>query len=270
MQKERKEMSEKPKYSAPAVDKVLTIIECMANQNKPFTVTELATITHNSVNSVFRIMIELENKNYVTKNQIDSRYALTSKLYFLGNSLKDRINLIDETKEAMEKVKTLTKETVLLTQLDAKSNTLIIDQLESPLPIKFLSTIGVAYDSYSSAMGKCMLAFTSELQIDEYINTTLFEPRTSTTITDKETFKEELKEIRASGIAYDNAESVEGLTCVACPLLSSSNSIMGSIGISAISFRVTPIILKGFAKTLYEICKELSTRFGCTHYPKSF
>jgi DNA-binding IclR family transcriptional regulator len=260
-------MADKPKYSAPAVDKVLTIIELMVKNNKPYTVTEIATLTNNSVNSVFRTMIELENKDYVVKNPIDSSYELTSKLYFLGNSLKDRISLIEETKETMEKVKNITKETIILTQLDDKSNTLIIDQLESPLPIKFLSSIGISYDSYSSAMGKCMLAFTNKFQIEEYLSNTELKARTKTTVTDKEDFKKQLQEIHDSGISYDNGESVEGLTCVACPILDGNNKIIGSIGISAISFRVTPIILKDFAKVLYDACKELSNRFGCTNYP---
>jgi DNA-binding IclR family transcriptional regulator len=263
----KEKMAEKTKYSAPAVDKVLTIIELMVKNNKPFSVTEIAMLTSNSVNSVFRIMIELENKNYVFKNQINSTYELTNKLYFLGNSLKDRINLIHDTKDAMEKVKNITKETILLTQLDATGKTLIIDQLESPLPIKFLSTIGVPYDSYSSAMGKCMLAFSNKYQIKEYIEGTEFIARTPTTIIDKSLFEKELDDIRKLGISYDNSESIQGLTCVACPLLSASNEIIGSIGISAISFRVTPIILKEFSQVLYETCRDLSISFGCTNYP---
>jgi len=262
-------MPDKPKYSAPAVNKTLSIIELMVSNNKPYTVTELSNITENSVNSIFRIMIELENKHYVKKNPIDSSYELTSKLYFLGNSLKNRVDLIEETKATLTKIKNITKETIILTQLDSNNKTIIINQLESPLPIKFLSTIGLAYDSYCSAMGKCLLAFSDKDRISEYLNNTELTPHTQTTITDKNDFYLELEHIRERGISFDNEESVQGLTCVACPIFSSNNRLVASIGISAISFRVSPLVLDKFAKTLYTECKLLSEKLGCIEYPNS-
>ena len=70
------------KYSAPAAKKVMEILEVLACGNKNYTVTELSQLLSVSSNSVFRIMKELEPKNYVVKNHSDSRDSMSPR-YFL-------------------------------------------------------------------------------------------------------------------------------------------------------------------------------------------
>jgi DNA-binding IclR family transcriptional regulator len=254
---------DKPRYSAPAVEKALNILEFMAMSNQSYTVTEIANKLSISINSVFRIMVELEKSNYVEKSLQDSSYELTSKLYFLGSSLKNRISFVDEARSTMSKIRKITNETVLLTQLEENGKTRILDQHASPLPIKFLSTVGLLYDSYCSAMGKCMLAYSSEDVIEDYISSTQFIKFTPTTIVDKDEFRAELLKIKENGVAFDNEESVPGLTCMACPIFKSGGILVGAIGISAISFRITPLVLSNYTKVLQENCKLLSNKMGC-------
>ena len=80
-------------YSAPAARKAICLLELMATEDKPFSVTELATRLDVTVNSVFRILKELETLQYIVKNESDSTYTLTAKLYYLGISLSSRISL---------------------------------------------------------------------------------------------------------------------------------------------------------------------------------
>lgn len=250
-----------PKYSAPAVKKALDIIELMASQNKGFTVTELANILDISTNSVFRILKEFENKQYIIKDLSDSSYQLTAKLYYLGNSIKSQISLIQEAQKTMHILQQQTKETILLATLDENFRTLILEQYESTHHIKFLSTVGHAYDSYTSAMGKCLLAFCKPDEIDMYIQNTPLIQQTPNTITDPVYLQEELSHIRTTHIAYDHQESIMGLTCIACPIFSSGHILEGAIGISGISFRMTEEKIKSFSELLLHLTQLLSDRF---------
>lgn len=251
---------EKNKYSAPAAEKVLDIIELMAQRSQSFTVTEIANTLEISTNSVFRIMRELESKHYVIKNPTDSSYELTSKLYYLGNLTKSRISIIKESQNTMKYILNRTQETVLLAQLDENYRTLVIDQMESPLPIKFLSMVGHSYDSYTSAMGKCLLAYCSDSELNRYLYTTKLVPQTSHTITDPQILKQEIMRIRQFGIAYDDEESVTGLCCLACPILSAQGKLEGSLGISMVNFRINSKIKQEYAKILKEQCDLLSSQ----------
>ncbi len=255
-------MDEKKKYSAPAVKKALDILEMMIHHNKPYTVTELASELEISTNSTFRILKELEEKHYVNKNNTDSSYQLTSKLYYLGRSLHNRISLITESRETLDAIQRETKETVLLTMLAAHHQTMVIDQLESPLSIKFLSTVGHCYPSHSSAMGKCLLAFSEPNVLEEYLQENELNKQTANTISDPDALRKECEKIRQRGIAYDNEESTVGLTCMACPVFSAEHKLRASIGISAISFRLPPVVMLEYEEVLKQESALLSDRLG--------
>lgn len=150
----------------------------------------------------------------------------------------------------------------MLTILDKDLGTLVVDQAESPKPIKFLSTVGLSYDSYCSAMGKAMLSGLTVQRLEQYINNTEFKANTPTTITDKEQFKKEIEMITRTGVAYDNEESVIGLICIACPIFSCGGRLEGSIGISGVKFRMTNGNRKLYTKALKQSAESLSHALG--------
>ncbi|MCL2833409.1 MAG: IclR family transcriptional regulator [Treponema sp.] len=261
-------MSLKKKYTAPAVERVLDILELMAGNSKHYTVTELASTLNISTNSVFRILKELQTKNYLEKNDLDSSYELTPKLYFLGSRLRSRISIQRLAERFLDRVNLKTKETVLLTIFGENYSTLIVDQVESPLPIKFLSTVGCSYDSYSSAMGKLMLAYLPMEEQEWYIKNTKFQQLTPNTITNKKRFRKELEIIRERGFAFDNEESLIGLSCIAAPVFSAGGKLEGSIGISGITFRMMTTKVTNYTALLMEECKKLSATLGYEDLPQ--
>ena len=224
---------EKNKYTVPAVERALEILEIMVKNNRSFTATEMAGILGVSVNSVFRIFIELERKYYVLKDPSDSSYELTPKIYYLGTALKERISLVTAARTYMKRLFRTSNETCVLAMLDDEYKTVVIDQLVSKQPMKFVSTVGFAYDTYVSAMGKAMLAYLPEDEIDDYLSKTKLKKITENTITSKEAFKKELRQVRKEGVGYDRAESMPGLICVASPIFSAGGKLEGAIGTTA-------------------------------------
>jgi len=253
---------ENKKYKAPAVEKLLEILELMASINKSFSVTELGMKLDIPVNSIFRIMKELEIKNYVYKNPLDSTYQLTDKLYYLGSSTANRITLRNVSQESLRRLLEYTRETVILTKFGVDYQTLIIDQIESPEPLKFISTIGLEYPSHASAMGKAMLAYLSDEDLSSFLDRKPLVSITLSTITDMIELKKELVKIRNDGCAFDHEESCYGLRCVAAPVFNSKGMIEGAIGISGPSFRVTETVSVLYAEKIKAEAKTISELLG--------
>lgn len=253
---------EKNKYSAPAVERVLEILEIMVQQNRSFTATEMAGILGVSVNSVFRIYIELERKNYVLKDPSDSSYELTPKIYYMGTALKERISIVTAARTYMKRLFRTVKATVVLTTMNEDYQTVVVDQLVSKEPIKFVSTVGFAYDTYVSAMGKAMLANMTEEQIEEYISTTNLAKITDATITDKKRFREELQQVKEEGVAYDREESIPGLICIASPIFSAGGKIEGAIGTTGFVFSMTKEQLENDIKQIKKQARDFSESLG--------
>lgn len=253
---------EKNKYSAPAVERAMEILEIMVQRNRSFTATEMAGILDVSVNSVFRIFIELERKNYVLKDPSDSSYELTPKLYYMGTALKERISIINAARTYMKRLFRTVNATVVLTTLNEEYQTVVVDQLVSKQPIKFVSTVGFAYDTYVSAMGKAMLANMPSEDIEHYIEETELKKITEHTITDKEVFRAELKKVKNEGVGYDREESNPGLICVASPIFSAGGKLEGAIGITGFVFQMTEEQLDKDVEHIKKQARDLSESLG--------
>lgn len=248
------------KYSAPAVKRALDIIELLTETEVSMTVTEIANRLDISVNSTFRILKELEQKQYITKITGDTSYKLTAKLHYLGNRIGNRISVLEEASPIMEQLAKETQETILFGKLSEKMETIVVKQIPSSQPIKFLSQVGGEYDSYCSAMGKCLLAFSGQTTIERYLETTELEAKTDTTLASKSALAAELATIHQQGYAMDYEESVKGLTCIATPILSGSGQVEGSICISGVTFRMTDEKITAYKALLQTLTKQLSQR----------
>lgn len=255
-------MMDNSKYKAPAARKVLDILELMANENKSFTVSEISNKLDITSNSTFRIMVELESKGYVNKNIIDSSFQLTSRLYYLGNLIADRIALKSLAESSLKSLSTETKETTILAKFGEAYSTLIIDRVVSSEPIKFVPEIGHEYMSHASAMGKCMLAYIEPSKLEVFMQQNDFISLTQNTITIKDTFYRELEKIRTQAFAYDMEESSIGLRCIAAPIFSRSKEIEGCIAISGPTFRITDNQLKPYRDAVKKEAIYISKLLG--------
>ncbi|MGG1554061.1 IclR family transcriptional regulator [Paenibacillus ferrarius] len=250
------------KYKAPAAEKMLEIIELLSRENKYFSVTEISNRLEITSNSVFRIMKELEDKHYVERNSQDSTYQLTSKLYFLGSSIGNRLSLNSIAEASLTRLRELTRETVMLSRLGRNGSTLLIHQLESPEPIKFVSEFGVEYPSHCSALGKSMLAFSSPNQVNLYLEHNDLLPVTRHTITQHSQFLLELEAVRTQGWASDMEESCEGLRCVGAPIFNPHGEVEGAIGISGPIFRMSKQNIKLYAEAVMKESEYISEMLG--------
>jgi len=84
----------------------------------------------------------------------------------------------------------------------------------------------------TTALGKAILAHLPEERVDEIIEQYGFSQITENTITDRERLKEELETIRDRGYATDHEERVEGMWCVAAPIIKSDGIVAGALSVS--------------------------------------
>ncbi|WP_281890624.1 IclR family transcriptional regulator [Paenibacillus sp. YYML68] len=250
------------KYKAPAAEKMLDILELMAKENKYFSVTEISQRLAITPNSVFRIMKELEEKKYIQKNPLDSSYQLTGKLYYLGSSIGNRIALRNVAEQSMHTLRDATRETTLLTKVGSYGRTLVVEQLESLEPIKFLSTVGLEYPSHTSALGKAMLAFSPSSLVEQYVENNELNPVTRASISEAAALREELEFVHKRGYATDLEESCEGLRCIGAPIFNATGEIEGAIGISGPIFRMSETTIRRYSELVMEQALHISELLG--------
>jgi DNA-binding IclR family transcriptional regulator len=104
------------------------------------------------------------------------------------------------------------------------------------LPAKHLtlpSRTGGRMPAYCTGLGKAMLAYESDENIEKAISAGL-DRRTPNTLVSPGSFRQDLEHIRLAGVAYDHEESCPGIACVAAPIRGSGRAI-GAVSVTGAS-----------------------------------
>jgi DNA-binding IclR family transcriptional regulator len=152
-------------------------------------------------------------------------------------------------------------ETVHLALLD-RAEVLYIERIEAQRSLTMGSKLGARNPIYCTALGKAILAYLPENEVDQILAASRMEARTRNTITNVLALKRELERIRDRGYAIDDEEIEDGVRCIAAPILNASNRAVAAVSVSGPSSRITPDRFQLIGKTMLKAAQELSTRIG--------
>src|ERR1700740_2418183 len=75
--------SRRIRYAAPALEKGLDILELLASVSEALTHSEIASRLGRTITEVFRMLVCLEERGYISRTTPEERYQLTLKLFEL-------------------------------------------------------------------------------------------------------------------------------------------------------------------------------------------
>ncbi len=222
---------------APALQRGLTIIELLAARDEGATLSEISSALQLSPASIFRLTGVLEESGYVIREEPSRRFRLTRKLLLLAQPQHEGRSLVESCLPAMREVLQLTGETVQLCVL-ANQECVMIEQLASTHPFKYIVDIGSRPPAYCAAPGKAMMAHLPEAELSAAFETMKLEKLTDRTLATRKELLDDFAKIRTRGFAVDHGEHFDGIHCVAAPLLDRHGYPVASITIAGPSSRI--------------------------------
>src|SRR4029077_13276012 len=90
------------RYAAPALDKGLDILELFASEPAGLTASEAARRLGRTVGEIFRMLVCLEERGYISQSGGDERFELTLKLFELAHRNPPLNRLVGEARPLME------------------------------------------------------------------------------------------------------------------------------------------------------------------------
>jgi len=219
-------------YSAPAVDRTLDILEFMAVHPRPYGATELSRCLNIPINSVFRILKRLTDREYTIQDPFSDGYQLSTKVFSLGMSLYTRFELRQRARPHLEWLCRETEETCQL-QIPHGDMVLVLDTV-SPEVSYYIRVVpgGLVY-YHPNAYGKAMLAFLSEEEIKKIIPPRLLSLTPHTIVLRTELVKQ-LEDVKRTGLGYDNEEYNEGIRCIGAPVFDVEGKVVAGLGVSGL------------------------------------
>lgn len=218
------------------LQKAATIIETVvSNQAAGMTFAEIVAATATPKASAHRILKELVTLGLLTFTPDTSRYRGSLKLASLGCSVTANFDLRTLVHPHLQKLHEATHHTANLAIRDGDDG-VYLDKVETQeYGIRLFSEVGKRFPLHCTALGKALLAFLPDKERSRIINGPL-QAITSKTITDPSTLATELAEIRAAGYALDREEITRGVMCVAAPIFSSPDDVVGAVSIAFPSY----------------------------------
>jgi len=234
-----------------SLEKALGILDCFTEARPVWGVSELARELGMPKSTVVTLLATMELCGYVEQNERTKDYRLALRLFELGYVVRDNMKIRSYVLPVLEELQQMTSEIVYLV-IPRYGRVLY---LESVYPTKRLvqySTAGRLGPMHCTGVGKAMLAFMAEEDVDQIIKSMGLPGFTATTLTSPQALKDELKLIRQRGYAIDNGEHDSSIRCVAVPLIGEQGAVVGGISVSGSYMRFTQDAMESYAHHLMD------------------
>ena len=248
--------------SAKNLVKAFALLQAMVDQGDSLTLAELSRIGGIPKPTAHRLLFNLSDLGMV---QEDGRgaYSLGPQCLVLGSAFLDGLDLRREARGVLGELMEKTGETCHLGVKDV-DRVVYIEKVESPQAVQLRSGVGFTAPLYSTALGKVMLAYGDEADVEHLVVQGL-EKRTPNTIVDAREIRTEIQKVRELGFAVDNVENEEGIRCVAAPVLDHRKEVVASISLSGPEYRIPLERLEELVIEVKAAAARLSEKVGFRH-----
>jgi DNA-binding IclR family transcriptional regulator len=156
----RQVTSRRSRYTAPALEKGLDILELLASVSESLTHSEIASRLSRSLTEVFRMLVCLEERGYISRTGTAERYQLTLKLFELIHQHHPLQRLITQARPHVRRVASDTGQSCHLAMLN-HAEVVVVAQFDAPGNMGFSVRLGANIDLLNTASGHVILAFQS-------------------------------------------------------------------------------------------------------------
>ena len=213
------------------VGKAFAMLDIVESFHKPVKFNEILAQSPFPKPSTYRLLQGLVSQDMLSINT-DGYYALGSRLIRLAHSAWKNASLAPIAAPYLDTLSKITGETIHLAKLD-NGQVLYLDKRNASKPIRMFSDAGKIGPVYCTGVGKVMLAFSDENTQKIVMAQQSYYAHTPNSHTSKKSLKNELKQIRQSGVAFDREEHEPNIICIAVPILASNGHVLGGMSITS-------------------------------------
>lgn len=248
-----------------SVDRALEILLTIYENNREMGISELSEQLGIYKSTVFRTLKTLEERGFVRQNPATKNYWFGMRIYAIGLSIREKMHLQDViapyTKKLYEQCHEIVNVSILENPSGDFHHSIIIHKEISDKNILFVNQpLGSSTPCYCSSVGKCLLAFTKDLDFSIY-KTKPMEQYNERTIGSYDALMKSLDEVRSKGYALDDEEREAGLTCIGAPIIGRDGNAVAAISMSGPTSRMNDGHMQDKIDMVMETAREISKEF---------
>ncbi len=216
-------------YFSRSVGKAFLILGVLSRTKNALTLMEIAQAAGLTKSSCFRLLFTLQSLGYILATT-DGRFGIIADNWInFGTQITNA--LLGVAAPAVDRLNSEFQETISLAVLFS-NHIEVVQVKESPQVIRMANTVGRILPPHASSLGKAITAFQSAEVSDNLLRSYGLTHFTASSITDEALVKQELEEIRKSGVAREAEESTPDGCCFGCPIFLEGDFAVAAISIS--------------------------------------
>jgi DNA-binding IclR family transcriptional regulator len=202
------------RYRAPALEKGLDILELLASEERPVTLTGIVTRLGRSHGELFRMIQVLEFRGYIEQDPAEDGYRLTDRLFSLGMQQPRTRNLIEVALPVMRQLALAVGQSCHLA-LHTLGEMVVVARMESSEQLGFSVRVGYRRPLHQAASGAVLYAFQPDDVRRRWEE--LFDPPLGAK--ELAEFREHADAIRDREVELTPSKFVAGVTDISAPVM---------------------------------------------------
>lgn len=213
------------KYSAPALSKGLDILEFLASEPEAQRKADIARALDRSVSEIFRMLVVLEERDYVAFDEHSERYSLTTKLFEVAHRYPPVRRLSTVATTQMQALARRVNQSVHLAVLH-DTHILVIAQVDSPGNNVTSVRLGARIPLVQTASGAVLCSAYAEDQLRELDSRLADEP-----VAQRRLFKRNREVAASQGYCECDSMVIEGVINMSAPIRDHAGQVIAAVTI---------------------------------------
>jgi IclR family acetate operon transcriptional repressor len=247
--------------SVQSLLRALSILEFLASAQEGATLAEVVRSTRLAPSTAHRLLTTLQQAKHVQFDPHGARWSVGVKAFVVGSGFLNTRDIGRLCRPLLRRLVDLTGETANLA-IEDEGMAVYLVQIESRQTMRAITRPGGRAFLHSSALGKAILAFLPESEVERILAERGMKRFTRRTLDEARKLSSELKNIRKRGFAIDNEEYTPGLRCVAAPVFDEHGHPIAALSVSGPTIRVTSERASELGRMVAATANELTGDFG--------
>lgn len=253
---------EKRQYSTPALEKGLDILELFTREPGGLTKSDVARRLDRTVSEIFRMLLCLEDRGYIARDEEDDRYRLSLKMFRMALEYPPTKRLVSDALPIMQKVAHDIHQSCHLGVLEA-GQVVIVAQADSPISPGFYVKAGAVVDLMHAATGHVILAHLPAEARARAIET--WKDLTGNRV--PADLNEHLSRIQEQGHEERDSYEIRGVINISYPVLDERGSVLAALTVPYLARIEESVTPKDVHASLREASALLTEAVGGMAHP---
>ncbi|WP_281972961.1 IclR family transcriptional regulator [Ruegeria faecimaris] len=250
------------------IGKACDVLDQVAAFQRPVRFAELLESSRFPKATLYRFLQSLTNQGMLSYDPDRQTYAPGLRLVRLAHAAWTQSSLAPIARPFLDTLSGETGETVHLAQLDS-GQVLYVDKRNAAQPVEMYSQAGKVGPAYCTGVGKAMMAFLDEAELNKVISQQSFHRFTEKTLASEAALRSDLELIRSRGYALDDEEHETGIICVACPIRTPGGRMLGAISVTGSTERMNFDQLEAWIPRVRRVAEQIAAEAQAWRFPET-